>query len=526
MNILAIDIGTYSVKFVEVRSDRKNLVLVEKAEIVLDEVRALYPNAVSIKDLQKEIVSNYIQKKSNELKIIFQLPNEMLTTRFMEIPGTSRRKAEQIIPFQLDENLPYPLSDSHFSSRLQKHSGGFSVLSNITQGNLFREFFTFFETKDSGPSILTSEISIIQSYVDKIRMNETCCILDIGHKTTKAYFIQNRQIVSNQTSYVAGAQITEVIASTYQISPEDALVYKHANAFFLTEDQFDNVTDEQFNFAILMKKIMSSLLLDFKRWEVGHRVKFGKSIDKIFIIGGTTQIIGIDHFLNYYTGLPVSFLPPLTDIKHDYLPNDKIYCLAKMMAISISGSASLINFLTGKFQTASNSFISIHSAFFIIVRSLILATILLLGLLSERFFFLNKDEKNLDAKITSLLKTPSLEISKKDQKEYKTKPLNVLNAVKRKNKMVKDEVSSILSSHSINALRPLAILSQSIAKNPNVSLSKFTSDGFNVQATFIADEPQELAAMQTHLKNSGLLDLRIQYQAGQNTLLIDFSDRD
>lgn len=526
MNILAIDIGTYSIKFIEVRSERKNLVLVEKTEIVLDEVKVQYQNTQSLHDLQKEIVSNYIHKKSNDLKIIFQLPNEMLTTRFMEIPGTSRRKAEQIIPFQLDENLPYPLSDSHYSSRLQKHSGGYSVLSNITQSNLFRDFFSFFENKDAGPSILTSEISVMQSYVDKIRMNETCCILDIGHKTTKAYFIQNRQIVSNQTSYVAGAQITEVISSTYNISMEDALIYKHKNAFFLTEDQFDNVTEEQFNFAILMKKIMSTLLSDFKRWEVGHRVKFGKSIDKIYIVGGTTHIIGIDHFFNYYTGLPVSFLPPLTDIKNDYLPNDKIFCLSKMMAISISGSATLINFLTGKFQTASNSFISLHSAFFILVRSLILATILLLGLLSERYFFLNKDEKNLDSKITSLLKTPSLEISKKDQREYKTQPLNVLNAIKRKNKIMKDEVSSILSAHSINALRPLAILSQSITKNPKVNLTKFTSDGITVQATFFADDPLELSAMQTHLKNSGLLDLHIQYQAGQNTLLIDFADRE
>jgi hypothetical protein len=450
----------------------------------------------------------------------------MLTTRFLEIPGTSRRKAEQIIPFQLDENLPYPLSESHFSSRLQKHSGGYSVLSNITQGNLFKDFFAFFESKDSGPSVLTSEISIIQSYVDKIRMNETCCILDIGHKTTKAYFVQNRQVVSNQTSYVAGAQITEVIANTYNISQENAIIYKHENAFFLTEDQFENITEEQLNFAILMKKIISPLLSDFKRWEVGHRVKFGKGIDKIFIVGGTSQIIGIDHFFNYYTGLPVSSLPPLTDIKNDFTPLEKNFHLAKMMAISIANTSSLVNFLTGKFQTASNSFISLHSALFIIVRSLILGIILLGGLMTERYAFLYRDEKGLDSKITSLLKTPSLEVSKKDQKEYRTQPMNVLNSLKRKNKMIKDEVSSILSTHSINALKPLAILSQTIAKNPNISLTQFNSDGFNVQATFSAENPQELAVMQAHLKNSGLIDLKIQYQTGQNTLHIDFSDKE
>ena len=71
MNILAIDIGSYSVKFIEVRPERKNYVLVEKQEIILDEVKPHYPNISSIHDLQKEIIINYIQK-SELNKIISQ----------------------------------------------------------------------------------------------------------------------------------------------------------------------------------------------------------------------------------------------------------------------------------------------------------------------------------------------------------------------------------------------------------------------------------------------------------------------
>src|SRR6476646_982413 len=127
MNILAIDVGSYSVKFIEVRPERKNLVLIEKHEVVLDEARSLYPDIQSTTELQKEIVASHIHKKASDLKIVFQLPNEMLTTRYLDIPGTSKRKTEQIIPFQLDENLPYSLNQAHFSSRLHKRGGGFSV---------------------------------------------------------------------------------------------------------------------------------------------------------------------------------------------------------------------------------------------------------------------------------------------------------------------------------------------------------------------------------------------------------------
>ncbi len=526
MNILAIDVGSYSIKFVEVRPERKNLILVEKQEIILDEAKSHYPNAETLSDLQREVVVSFIQKKNNDLKIIFQIPNEMLTTRYLEIPGTSKRKTEQIIPFQLDENLPYSLSHAHYSSRLYKRSGGFSVISNITQLNLFKEFFGYFETKDAQPSVLTSELSTMHAYIDHIRMNDTCCILDLGHKTTKAYFVQNRQIVSNHTSFVAGSSINEVISKTYQISHEDAVIYKHENAFLLTDEQLSEVSVEQKEFALLMKQVLSPLLLDIKLWEIGHRVKFGTAIEKIYILGGTSQINSIENFLHYHTGIKIESLPPLLDFKNDYNINEKNFCLVKMMAITQRVPSNLINFLSGKFQTATNAFISIHSAVFIWVRTTFIALLILLGLSTERFFFLTKQEKALDSKITGLLKTPSLDISRKDQKLYLTKPDSVLAALKKKNKIVKDEVKTILSSTHINALRPLALLSKTISSNPNVSLEKFLSDGQKVSATFSSQSPNELELMKSKLQGSGLADLKIKYQTGANVLTIDFQDRD
>ena len=525
MNILAIDIGSYSIKFIEVRPERKNLFLIEKQEIILDEVKVHYPNTNKLSELQQEIVNAYIQKKSQEMKIIFQLPNDMLTTRYLEIPGTSKRKTEQIIPFQLDESLPYSLSQAHFSSRIYKRSGGFSVLSNITQINLFKNFFSHFENKDAQPSVLTSEISTMQAYIDYIRMNNTCCILDIGHKTTKAYFVQDRQIVANHTSHIAGEAINEVISKTYQISIEDAIIYKHENAFLLTDEQLLEVSSDQKEFALLMKQVFSPFILDLKRWEIGHRVKFGTTIDKIYIFGGSSQINGLDNFFNFHTGLPIEFLSPLVDLKNDFSVQDKKFYLAKMMAISQKIPSSLINFLTGKFQTASNAFISIHSAIFIWVRSTIIALLLIVGLSSERFFFLAKEEKAIDSKIIGLLKTPSFEIAKKDQKLFTLKPENVLLTLKKKNKMAKDEVTSILSSNNINALRPLALLSRTINSNSKVSLLKFSSDGPVINAIFTSDDPTELEAMKKRLMGVGLPDIKVNYTTGKNSLTIEFKDR-
>lgn len=529
MNIIAIDIGTYSIKFLEIKPERKNLLLIDKNEVILDEAKPHYPNVQSIKELQKEIVANFIQKKPNDTRIIFQIPNELITTRYMEIPGTSKRKTEQIIPFQLDENLPYSLAQAHFSSRMIKKASGFSVISNITQLNVFKDFFNFFEAKDAQPTIITSEVSTIQSYIDYIRLNDTCCILDIGHKTSKAYFIQDRKVVANHTSYAAGQQINEVIAKTYQISLEDAIIYKHENSFFLTDDQFDEVNPEQKEFAILMKQLFMPLILEFKRWEIGHRVKFGTNIDKIYLMGGTSQINGLDHFLNYHTGLKVFNLEPISDIRNDYNLLDKSFFMVKMMAISERSPSSLINFLTGKFQNASNAFISLHSAVFIWVRSTFIALLILLGLIADRFVVLNNNEKVIDAKISKTFSSNAqlnTEISKNARKDFKTKPKSLLDAIKMKNNIVKDEVKSILSSNTINALKPLAVLSRTISSNPKVNLVNFSTDGHLVNARFTSSDVNELMTMEKHLKSSGLFDLETKLETERLELQISFTDRE
>jgi type II secretory pathway component PulL len=224
--------------------------------------------------------------------------------------------------------------------------------------------------------------------------------------------------------------------------------------------------------------------------------------------------------------LPIESLPPLLDFKNDYSIHDKSFYLVKMMAISQRQPSSLINFLTGKFQAASSAFISLHSAVFLWVRTTFIALLIILGLSTERFFFLTKQDKAMDAKINGLLKTPSLDISPKDRKLYATKPDSVLNVLKKKNKMIKDEVSSILSSNSINALRPLAVLSKTMSSNPKVSLERFNSDGYNVTATFTSADAAELEAMSTHLKGSGLPDLKVNYVSGKTILTLEFADRE
>ena len=133
MNILAIDLGTYSVKFYSCSTERKNIVINNYNEIIIYKVRSQLDPEATISEIQYEIVSSYLKKGEFDGVTIFQLPNEMITTRYLTIPIGNKRQAEQMIPFQLDDDLPYQSSSAHIVSKLHKQGGQFFAQVSITQ---------------------------------------------------------------------------------------------------------------------------------------------------------------------------------------------------------------------------------------------------------------------------------------------------------------------------------------------------------------------------------------------------------
>lgn len=524
MNILAIDIGSYSVKFTEIKPERKTNQIVNQEELVLDDIRCHYPNIQDLPSLHKEIVANFVQKKAKESNIIFQIPSEMITTRYLDIPAPNRKKAELIIPFQLDDNLPYSLSDTHYASVLTKIGNQFKVISNIAQENTFETFYNSFKSNGINPSVITSELSVLQNYLDQKRINENCCIIDLGHKTTKVYFVKDRRIVSNHISHVAGSNVTDVISKTYQITHDDAVIYKHENAYFLTDDQMQEVSEEQKDFALLMKQTFAPLIADLKRWDIGHRVKFGSSSSTIYLIGGTSQINNIDKFLESHLGIPVSFISGLEGFKNDTNPHDRRFFLSKLMASSANQSGQIINFLTGKYQPESQGLISPYSTSFIASRVAYICLALCAGLLVERFVYFSMANKKLDQEVSTLLKRSNLGLTQADKKAYKKTPTRVLTALTKKERNIKEEIQMINSSQDINAIKSLGAISQIVTKADEVHLESYASDDVETNLIFTAERPDAITKLKDKLQSAGLKNISLKTTSNDTKLMVRFEE--
>ena len=512
MHVLAIDVGTFSVKYVSSLVDKRKTNHLDMSEIVVRDFIEDHPD-ISIIDAQIMIVQELIDSHARpDSRIIFQASNEMMTTRFLNLPVKSKKKADLMLPFQLEEDIPYALSEIHFGYRLEAAKTQHFALVGLAREEVFDSYFQNLKQHHAIPNILTTEASIVENYFNQNALAGPFCVLDIGHKTTKAYFFFNSRLIVTHVSYFGGENINEMIARNYKIEPDEAMIYKHQNAFLLNTPQLAEVDEAQREFAIAMDKVFHELITDFLRWKIGFKVNYGLSVGHVYITGGTTNIRNIANYLTEKFETRVVLLETFDKVegeKIDLNPKNKSkFALSNMMAIGMKRKNRFINLLTGRFAQASTSEIPLHSFAFIGVRVALVSVLFIISLMAERFF-IERDIKKLNTKISSMVKNPTLSIPGRLRRAIATNPKPVYDSLVKKQRGIKQEISTIQSAIEIQALSPLVSISQ-IAASTQTTLVEFDSNDIGeIKATFTAETPDELNNLKAAFERSTLDDVQV-----------------
>lgn len=527
MHIISIDIGTYSVKFLESKIEKKQVTHFGMREIVLSQFKEQYPE-LETEELQLKIIEKYLSEVEDEVKIIYQVSNNILTNRFLDLPLKNKKKAELMIPFQLEEDIPFLLKDIHRAHTIISEGDKCHALVSFSKMDDFESFFEKISNKSITPNVLTSETSCFDNYFAHQTYAGAYMVLDIGHQTTKGYIFLNNKLLSSHISYIAGNTINDAIASTYKIEEDEAIIYKHRNCFFLTDQQYESVDKNQRIFAQLMEQTISPLVHDIKRWELGFRVKSGIKLSNIYICGGTSNIKNFNNYLTQKIGIKTSILDTFEDVKFRNVDTDNKFKgrfnLANLMSFSFRKSNNVLNFLNGKFAQSSTDDLPLHSITFISTRMAAVVALFLVFILTENFF-LNRDNKELTSRVDQILKNQSLEITNRQRRLARKDPESILRSLQKKNKNVVDEIKTIQSAVSINSLGPLAKLSI-IAQGSNawLELINISEDGF-VEAVFGAENAKELEKLQQVIFSNNLPNAFIDLNNQKKELKVEFKDK-
>ncbi len=525
MNLLCIDLGSYSVKFAEYSLARKNIVLIQFQELSLAEARMQFDEDISNNQLKLEIVRAFIKDHGSDLKVIFQVPNEMITARFLHLPVIQRKKVEAMIPFQLDDNLPFPLEKIIYRFTLEKEGKGSFAQVAIAEREAFAKFFGLLDTKQCMPSLLTTELSINNSFVNERADHSSYLIIDLGHSLTKGYAVEEKRIVANHLSHTASRQIDTIIAKTYGISNQEAVNYKHEQAFIFTESQYEDADGEQAEFSLLMKQTLAPLVLDIRRWIIGHRAKFGNPILKIYLTGGGSKLNNIIPFLSEELSINIERL----ELNHGQLradnefSQDPSYHFCYTQALAQNATIRPLNFLTGEFSSRSNQGFPLYSTGFLLVRTSILAASIVFLLLLQNMI-ISGSTKKLTKKLATMSKNPNLKLTRSDKNKLRRKPDLFLKVLQKKNKDLNSHIKQLKALGKVNAVETLFKLNSLVSGSDNYFLQKFVSEQGLTTATFSGNQIDQLESLKTVLDGLTLNNKGLELNRKSKTIQLVFEE--
>lgn len=524
MHVLAIDAGTYSIKYLSSFIDKRKAVHVEMREHNILEELEENPHWGTLEAAAKQIIQRIVEETARpDTRIVLHVPPESVTTRFLTLPVKNRKKAEMMIPFQLEEDIPFALSDSHFSWTIESGKTQSLALVALTKENEFNQFYEQFETWSASPSVITSEPSIMDAFYSLNRVAGPFCVLDIGHRSTKAYFFYNSKLIATHVSYVGGHHIDEMIAKTYGIQPAEAVIYKHQNAFVLTSGQMKEVDDNQKEFARLMDQVFKPLVNDFTRWELGFRVTHGIKLSQVFLCGGTSNVKNITNYLTEKFAIKCALLESFEGVdttKIDLNSKSRArFTVVNMMALALRTKGRLINLLTGRYAQAARGDLPLHTLAFVGIRASAVTLVLLLAMITHRVF-LTLDLKAVNSKITMTAKNPILGLTPREKRMIATQPDLVEASLAKKQKAVRQQISTLQAATQIKALSPLVMISAAAAGVDATLESINVTDTGDVTAVFSASSPELLATLQNKMQSLTLQNLEIKVDGQSKRLTV------
>lgn len=535
MLLITIDVGTYSLKILESKIDRKKKIKhINQKEIVIDQVLNIpalkdQPNATVLDHLpfleeQTQCLQKIFKIFPENSKVVFQVPIDICSTRILEIPIKQKKKAEMMIPFQLEEQIPYSIQDIHMSSYVSKNSDKtHTSITSFIANNLFEELWNHFKKNKILPNYLVPEVTLWNHFISKLNVSdeESYCILDIGHTKSTAYFYNKNKLITYHNCYTAGRSIDEMIISEYGVKYKKAVEFKHQNAFFLLPNQLADVDNKQRDFAQKIDDALVPLIKEFKRWELSFRVNHQKEISKIFITGGTSRIKNIENYLAHNLKKPVRFLTDghgsfsnMSFSQNDFLSFSNANALSAQHMRKSSN-----NFLSGQYASVNNEQLPIYSISYVATRVAIVMTIIMVFLGIENFQLQNL-EKSITKNVRGVISRKELAFSQREKVKLKSSPKKMLKMIKKKKSTLLRDIETIEEDAGSKGIQGLFLVSERFRTNCHLTQYEDTSSG-EINLEFSLCDETELLNLENQVKAIGLKSLNLS-KKDESSLKMDF----
>ena len=239
-------------------------------------------------------------------------------SRFVKLPPVEPEKVYQIIQYEAQQNVPFPMNEVVWDYQLISGNNGdvdvmlAAIKSDIVAGICDCVRFTGLEPNlvDVAPMALYNAVRYNYDNLPPCTL-----VVDIGARSTDLIFIEAGRVFSRSVP-VAGNQITQAIMNEFGISFDDAEAMKKAHAYVAFGGAYEGPQSETVDkVSKSVRSMMTRLHQELNRSINFYRSQQGGQQPALLLLtGGSSVIPYTDTFLREKLNVETDYFNPFNNV--------------------------------------------------------------------------------------------------------------------------------------------------------------------------------------------------------------------
>lgn len=250
--------------------------------------------------------------------MLMTVSGQAVFPRFVKLPPVGRDKIRQIVQYEAEQNVPFPIDEVVWDYQLiGGEEGELNVMLVAVKIESVKRLTDCVHAVELEPEVV--DVAPMALY-NAVRYNyphlEACTmVLDMGARSSNLIFIEQNRIFSRSIP-VAGSTITQELMKEFEVSFEEAEAIKREHGFVAFGGVYagpDNETSER------ASKIVRSVLTRLHA-EVNRSINFYRSQQGggapalVLLTGGSSVIPHVDTFFRDKLKVEVEYLNPFANV--------------------------------------------------------------------------------------------------------------------------------------------------------------------------------------------------------------------
>ena len=299
-SVLGVDIGTSSIKIVQLRRERGRVVLETYGAIALGPYGGVeigrataLPSEKIVEALKDVIREANVTTKSAAVSI----PYSSSLISILKLPAAVEKQLAQVVPMEARKYIPVPINEVELDWFVVGGGGKtapkdqIEVLMVAIHNDTIAKFRSM--ASDANLEVKFFEIEVFSSVRASLDHGiAPVAVVDMGAATTKFYVVERGLIHESHIISHGSQELTLSAAHALNISVTEAEEWKRR--FGLGETP--NTTTTQGEFKKSLELSLTPLFSELSRTIVAYETRMNQSIDTVVLTGGGATLKGMKDF--------------------------------------------------------------------------------------------------------------------------------------------------------------------------------------------------------------------------------------